>query len=434
MQGSISQLFTHYQKHPNICIDSRTAEPGSFFFAIKGDRFDGNVFAEDAIERGCACAVVDDEKYKKDARFILVSNALQSLQQLALYYRKNLNIPVIGITGTNGKTTTKELITAVLSEKFHVHATHGNFNNHIGVPLTILSITADTQIAVVEMGANHIGEIETLCNISLPTHGLITNIGIAHLEGFGSPKGVIKAKKELYDFISNNKGTAFVNKDNELLTKLSKSIHRVTYGTSNDVFCMGQMLSVLSFVSLNYRCGSKGAERKVINSRLFGAHNFENILAAICVGQYFEVEPSRIKKAIENYIPSNNRSQIINSGKNTIILDAYNANPMNMRAAINGFSQMETEKKMVILGDMLELGRYAYDEHSKIIDLLKNYKFDPVILVGENFLKLKDEIPCIHFSHTKEAEEWLKTHEITGMHILIKGSRGIGLEKLVPLL
>lgn len=406
MLNNIDRIYSIYLKHQSVCIDSRNVKKNSIFLALKGVHFDGNKFAKEALDRGCAYAIIDNHKYKKDERFILVENGLETLQNLAQHHRKQLNIPFIGITGTNGKTTTKDLIKDVLSKKYKAYATQGNFNNHIGVPLSVLSITRDIEIAIIEMGANHIGEILTLCKIAQPNHGLITNIGKAHLEGFGSFEGVITAKKELYGYLKQNKGIVFVNSDNALLMKLSNTQNRVTYETS----------------------------KKVINTHLIGKHNLENIMAAICIGHHFGVKESDIECAIEDYQPADNRSQIIKTKKNTVLLDAYNANPTNMEAVINHVSQMQVENKVVILGDMLELGSYSLQEHQVVIELLKKQNFNQVILVGDNFSKVKNNINCKHFADTAAASNWLKHQNIKDAFILIKGSRGIELEKLMEVL
>ena len=406
MLNNIDHIYSIYLKHQPVCIDSRNVKKNSIFIALNGENFDGNNFAKEALDRGCAYAIIDNNKYKKDERFILVENGLETLQNLAQHHRKQLNIPVIGITGTNGKTTTKDLITDVLSKNYKTYATQGNLNNHIGVPLSVLSITINIEIAIIEMGANHIGEILALCKIAQPNHGLITNIGKAHLEGFGSPEGVIIAKKELYGYLKQNKGIVFVNSDNPLLMELSNTQNRVIYEIS----------------------------KKTINTHLIGKHNLENILAAMCVGHHFGVKESDIEQAIENYQPADNRSQIIKTKKNTVLLDAYNANPMNMEAVINHVSQMQVEKKIVILGDMLELGSYSLQEHQAVTDLLKKQNFNRVILVGENFSKVKNSINCKHFADTAAASNWLKHQNIKDAFILIKGSRGIELEKLMEVL
>ena len=406
MLNNIDHLYSIFLKHQSICIDSRNIKKNAIFFALKGDNFDGNKYAQEAIDKGCICAVIDEYKHEENGKFLLVDDVLETLQYLAQHHRKQLSIPIIGITGTNGKTTTKELIKDVLNKKYKTYATQGNLNNHIGVPLSVLSITRDIEIGIIEMGANHIGEILALCKIAQPNHGLITNIGKAHLEGFGSFEGVITAKKELYNYLKQNNGIAFVNSDNPLLMELSNSQKRVTYKT----------------------------QKEAIKTRLIGKHNLENIMAAMCVGHYFEVKKTDIEQAIENYQPVNNRSQIIKTKKNTVLLDAYNANPMNMEAVINHFSQMKAENKVVILGDMLELGSFSLQEHQAVTELLKKQNFNRVILVGDHFSKVKNNINCKHFADVGIASNWLKQQNIKDAFILIKGSRGIELEKLMEVL
>jgi UDP-N-acetylmuramoyl-tripeptide--D-alanyl-D-alanine ligase len=334
---SIEEIYSLFLKHPAICTDSRKAEKYGIFFSLKGDNFNGNAFAEIALENGCKYAFIDEAVYYKDNRYIIVENALNTLQELAKHHRSKLKIPVIGITGTNGKTTTKELIKAVLEKKFNTLATEGNLNNHIGVPQTILKITGKTEIAIIEMGANHIGEIAELCKISKPDHGIITNIGKAHLEGFGSFEGIVKAKKELYDHIEQNNGLLFVNKDNQLLSEMASRIKKITYGKSASADHTGSIKNTEPFIEIVWK-NTATNKTFLIKSKLVGAYNFENIMAAVAIGSYFEVDVSLIKEAIEAYTPSNNRSQIIKSSNNTIIMDAYNANPSSMEAAINNFA------------------------------------------------------------------------------------------------
>lgn len=430
---SIEQLYSLFLKHSQVCTDTRALIPGSIFFALKGENFNGNRFAEQALAAGCAYAVIDEEEYKKDDRFLLVPDVLATLQDLARFHRQKLKIPVIGITGTNGKTTTKELISSVLSRKYKTYATKGNLNNHIGVPLTLLSITTAHEMAVIEMGANHVGEIEMLCNIAFPTHGIITNIGKAHLEGFGGPQGVIKAKNELYVHIKKTNGLLFVNQDNPLLADLSKEITRYSYGTANaDI--VGEFLSAEPFVMFRWKPSSSSQplhERDVVNTQLIGKYNFENLLAAACIGHYFKVEDKEINKALEEYLPSNNRSQVMRKGSNTLLLDAYNANPTSMTAAIENFYEMRNGNKLLVLGDMLELGEDSEKEHQHIIDLLKQKELSNVVLVGPQFMKVNNSIGARQFANAEEAMEWLKEQQIINSTVLIKGSRGIRLEKLV---
>ena len=425
---NIKELYSIYDKHQQICTDTRRIIPDSLFFALKGDSFDANSFASQALENGCAYAVIDEEKYNFGEKYIFVDNVLQTLQQLAVYHRKQLKIPIIGITGTNGKTTTKELIHAVLSKKYKTCATQGNFNNHIGVPLTILSINNEYEIAVVEMGANHQNEIKELCEISFPDFGLITNIGKAHLEGFGSIEGVIKTKKELYDSIQINKGKIFVCHDNPLLMDISKDIERKTYGVNPESDCRGEIIESDPLLKIKWR------NKEVISTNLFGNYNFENVMVAICIGEYFGVDTNDIKDAIENYFPSNNRSQIIKTEKNTILMDAYNANPTSMEASIMNFKQTSFDKKFLIIGDMRELGKESESEHKKIIKLIEDSKFENVILVGNVFNSLNKPSNFLAFADVSEASIYFKENKITDFNILVKGSRGIKLEKLLEYL
>ena len=360
MLANISDLYSVFRKHNQVSTDSRQIIPGSIFFALKGDNFNGNKYAKAAIEAGAVCAVIDEAEYESKHTF-LVDDVLEALQQLALHHRKQFVIPVIAITGSNGKTTTKELTNAVLSQHFHVTATKGNLNNHIGVPLTLLGITNETEIAIIEMGANHRGEIASLCEIANPTHGLITNIGKAHLGGFGGYEGVIKAKGELYNFLRENNSIAFVNHDNPLLMKLSEGMNRVGYGTNKGLFASGRVNGNTSNLELDW-ISEKGIVR--IKTNLIGDYNFENVMAAICIGSDLGVPCEKIKTTISSYNPSNSRSQAMKTGRNSIVLDAYNANPSSMKAAIENFIKLEATHKMVILGDMLELGDESLDEHS----------------------------------------------------------------------
>lgn len=431
---STEQLYSIFQKHPLVCTDTRAIVKDSIFFALKGGNFNANRFAEQALESGCAYAVIDEAEYKKDDRFLLVPDVLAALQDLARHHRRQLTIPIIGITGSNGKTTTKELINAVLGRSFKTYATKGNLNNHIGVPLTVLSITREHEIAIVEMGANHVGEIKELCTIAQPTHGIITNIGKAHLEGFGGPQGVIKAKNELYQYVHANDGLLFVNLDNPLLTDLSAAADRYTYGTTTDADVIGEYLGADPFVRLRWKSSidpNPLSVKEVISTQLLGKYNFENLLAAAAIGHYFEISAEEIKLALEGYAPSNNRSQVMKKGSNTILLDAYNANPTSMTAAIENFSELPAPKKMVVLGDMLELGEDSAHEHQDIIDLLHEKKITNVVLVGDHFSKVENIINAKQFMNTDEALAWMKEQKIDNTTILIKGSRGIKLEKLV---
>lgn len=427
-----AEIYQLFIRHPKISTDTRKDIRDSIFFCLRGENFNGNKFAEQAIENNAAYVVVDDEKYYiKDKKFILVDDSLKTLQNLAIHHRTQLNITFIGLTGSNGKTTTKELITSVLNKKFKTASTEGNLNNHIGVPLTILAINLNHDIAVIEMGANHQGEIARLCEIADPDYGLITNIGKAHLEGFGSFEGVVKAKSELYDYIRTKKAKVFVNNDNELLLSLSENIARITYGSKINAQCQGSISSNSPYLSINW---IRQDERIPIKSNLFGSYNSENILAAICIGNYFKVDVKKIKSAIENYIPSNNRSQIINTKKNKIIMDAYNANPTSMTNSIREFAKMKFANKVLILGDMLELGKHSREEHSAIIDLIQKIGFQKVYLVGKDFSSVETPSSWKTFNKLDTAKEYITKHPVNNSTVFIKGSRGIQLEKLLEAL
>jgi UDP-N-acetylmuramoyl-tripeptide--D-alanyl-D-alanine ligase len=416
---SISELYSIYKNHPNICTDSRKISDKSLFFALKGEHFNGNEFAEKAIKNGCSYAVVDEAKYAQKDNVILVNNVLKTLQELAIFHRAQLSITIIGITGTNGKTTSKELIAAVLSSEKNCYATKGNLNNHIGVPLSILGIRQKDEIAIIEMGANHINEIEFLCTIAQPTHGVITNIGSAHFEGFGDLKGVINAKNELYQFIKKSNGSIFVNNEDELLLELVSEIDKITYGNKGD--CSGKLENISPFVSVAFK-------NKVIQSKLIGDFQFYNILLAICIGKHFGIADDKIKTAIENYTPSNNRSEIIETQYNTLILDAYNANPSSMKAMLTTFAKQGFKKKLCVLGDMLEMGETSLKEHKAIVTLTKKLQLDS-IFIGTEFLKVTENA----FRNTDEFSKILKGNTVKNKTILLKGSRGIALEKLVAL-
>ncbi len=433
----MKELYAHFLKHPEVCTDTRELKKGAIFFALKGDNFNANQFAEKALNEGCSLAVIDDPSYKKDERFYLVEDALACLQELAQYHRQQLKIPVIAITGSNGKTTSKELLHAVLTEKYKVLATKGNLNNHIGVPLTLLSIRQEHQIAIIEMGANHQGEIEALCKLAAPNFGMITNIGKAHLEGFGGAEGVIKGKNEMYRYIRQTQGTLFVNVDNELLMKLSEDAKRITFGMRADAIYRGELVESNPFIKLRCKAHTDPqslSEKLLIETALIGTYNFENILAAGCIGNYFEVSEEQIKKGLEKYIPSNNRSQVMQTNRNLLLLDAYNANPSSMSAAIENFAQMDRSNKMVILGDMLELGEESDAEHAYIISLLQQKKISEAIFVGPCFKLAAEGLYSQVFLNSEEALEFIKRYPIKDTTILVKGSRGIKLEKLVEAL
>ncbi len=433
MKENLTELYSLYLNHPEICTDTRKIIPGSIFFALKGDNFNANKLAANALEKGCAYAVIDEAEYKTENNSILVDNVLQTLQQLAAYHRKQLTIPVIGITGTNGKTTTKELISKVLGKKFKLCSTRGNFNNHVGVPLTLLSIGTEVEIAVVEMGANHPGEIGELCKISMPDFGIITNIGKSHLEGFGNIEGVINTKKELYNTLRNMNGKVFVNRDNSLLMNLSNGMERITYGIFPDSDCTGEIIGSDPFLKIKWFCKSYGKHID-ISTNLVGVFNFENVLAAVCIGDFFGVDPEDIKDALESYIPSNNRSQIIKTKKNTLIMDAYNANPTSMDVSLRSFAQISCERKFAIIGDMLELGIDSLNEHKKILELLESTGFEKILLVGKIFTSLKNFHKFPVFTDVLEAANHINEIKPEGYNIFIKGSRGIKLEKLLEYL
>lgn len=426
----ISDIHTLFTTCSEANTDTRSLVKDSMFFALKGPQFNANSFAQKALDQGCKYAVIDEEAYFIDDRTILVEDVLETLQSLSLYHRKQLNIPVIGITGSNGKTTTKELLLSVLKEKYNVYATAGNYNNHIGVPLTLLAIKPEVEIAIVEMGANHADEIAFLCDLCLPNYGLITNIGKAHLEGFGSFETIIETKTALYRFLKEDDGIAFVNEKDALLMELSENNKRALYRSSSTID--GEIINAKNpFLSFNFL--DKGVATKNINTQLIGDYNLDNVLAAMAVGLYFAVPFNDIISGIEYYSPSNNRSQWLETGKNQLILDAYNANPSSTLLAIDNFNNLQVENKLVILGDMLELGESAKKEHQSIIDVLKNYDLD-VFLVGPLYSSCSISDTMHAFVNTSECKIFITDHPIEDKTILIKGSRGLKLESLVDVL
>lgn len=430
MKVTCDELYSIYCNHPAIVTDSRKITPGCLFFGLKGETFDGNDFATDAVRQGAAYAITDNPANEAQ-NIIVVEDTLRTLQDLAIIHRNRLKIPVIGITGSNGKTTTKELVHSVLSSYYTTHATAGNFNNHIGVPLTILSAPATTAVLIVEMGANHVGEIEHLCKISMPTHGLITNIGRAHLEGFGGFSGVVKAKSELYKYLSENQGLAFVNNDNPLLMSLSAGMQRTTYGTTAGSDLRGEILESDPFLSVKILCDDNDL---VISSGLVGHYNFENVMAAFSIGKHFGVPLHKISGAISDYRPGNSRSQAIDTGRNRVIADFYNANPSSMKAAIENFSHMKSGKKMVILGDMFELGDESDAEHRAIVELVNHSEFDIKVYAGPAFLEAAAETDARCFSTSADVYDWLMRERPQGYTILLKGSRGSRMENVLPAL
>ena len=424
----IELLYNRYLQYPSISTDSRNIKENSMFFALSGENFDGNKFANEAIQKGAKVAVIDNLDYQEDDRYIVVNDTLETLQALAKYHRDQLTIPVIGITGSNGKTTTKELLKSVLSEKYNTYATFGNLNNHIGVPLSLLSITKEHEIAIIEMGANHQKEIEFLANISNPDCGLITNIGKAHLEGFGGIEGVEKGKTELFINLKSRGKQIFITVDDSRLVKYVEEMGAITYGTK-DAQYVGQITSTLPFLAIKVNYKSQEIE---LNSNLIGTYNFNNIMAAIVIGDYFEVSANQIKKGIENYHPTNNRSQLVIQGSNKLIMDAYNANPSSMKKAIENLIKSESDKKFFILGDMLELGKDAKKEHEAIVELLIDNELKGV-LVGKLF-KSVSQNEYITFSNNEAAKKFLKTNRKSDTLFLIKGSRGIKLETIQEVL
>ncbi|MGZ3897281.1 MAG: UDP-N-acetylmuramoyl-tripeptide--D-alanyl-D-alanine ligase [Flavisolibacter sp.] len=424
---NIEELYKIYLRHPAVQTDTRKLQKGDLFFALKGGSFDGNAFAARALEAGAAYAVIDDKAYAGDERMILVADVLQTLQDLARHHREQFSIPFLAITGSNGKTTTKELIHAVLSTRFKTYTTEGNLNNHIGVPLTLLKIRKDAQMAVIEMGANHQQEIASYCRYAQPTHGLITNVGKAHLEGFGGEEGVRRGKGELYDYLRAHEGTAFVMWDYPYLQEMSQGIPtRFTYGT-REAEVTGKTLQTDPFLEVAFDKGFHGR----VATQLVGDYNLPNILAAVAVGSYFGVEEASIKKALENYTPSNSRSQLIQKGGMKIILDAYNANPSSMKAAIENFAHLGGDRKILALGAMAELGVNSVQEHAAIVEEIKKYPWQEVILVGGDFAKLQH--PFRQFDTPGEAGEWLKDR-VDASYILVKGSRSMQMEKLLDYL
>ena len=429
---TINELYKIYQKHPQITTDSRFAPKSGLFFALKGEHFDGNVFAQNAIENGCAYAIIDNPKFYKSKKCILVEDALSTLQQLAYYHRQQLKIPVIGITGTNGKTTTKELLASVLSEKYNVAYTQGNLNNHIGVPLTILSFTENTALGIVEMGANHLGEIKNLCAIADPGYGLITNIGKAHLEGFRTFDNIIKTKNELYDYVAHNNGQVFYNAKDQIVSQLIiGNNNAVSYGDQKKSKVYGIIKKSGIFLKLEAVIEKK---TYTIETKLIGDYNIDNVLAAIAIGNYFNVDDKKIIKAIERYKPDNNRSQFFKTKNNSLFLDAYNANPTSVKAAIKNFEQLDVPHKSLILGDMFELGDNALNDHYDVINNIDHKNYENIFLVGELFATLKVDEHILQFANVDLFKNWLNKNPVKGSNILIKGSRGNRLERIVEFL
>lgn len=420
------ELYNIFIKHPSVQTDTRKLKPGDVFFALKGDHFNGNAFAKQAINEGAIYAVIDEKEFEIPGKTILVDDVLEALQQLAGYHRKQFAIPFLAITGSNGKTTTKELIHSVLSSSFKTYTTEGNLNNQIGIPLTILKIKSDAEIVVIEMGANHLKEIESYCKIALPTHGIITNCGKAHLEGFGGVAGVRKGKGELFDYLRSQNGTAFVMWDYDYLQDMSKGISKIIKYGSAEADVEGQVVKSEPFLDVTI---NKGVKISSIKTQLVGEYNLPNVLAAVAVGKYFNVPDDKIKAAIENYSPSNSRSQLLEKGTNKIILDAYNANPSSMKLAIENFAGLTADNKVLMLGAMAELGDESLEEHKAIVDIIQQGKWKAVVLVGGDFLKIQH--PYTSFTNTAEAKEWLQQQHFENTYLLIKGSRSMQMEKVL---
>jgi UDP-N-acetylmuramoyl-tripeptide--D-alanyl-D-alanine ligase len=429
------KIYQLYLQHPVISTDTRKIIPGSLFFALKGDKFDANTFAEQAIAQGAAYAIIDNAHYRVSEKYILVDDVLTALQDIARMHRQHLTIPVIGLTGTNGKTTTKELINAVLSQRFNTLATQGNLNNHIGVPLTILSINNTHQIAVIEMGANHQREIEMLCSIAQPSHGLITNVGKAHLEGFGGVEGVKKGKGEMYDYLAHTNGIAFINSNDPLLMEMQAARNLkeiIFYGDDSNALISGKLTGNSPFLSLSWTDNDDRATYE-ITSQLTGEYNLPNILTAICIGNYFKLTDEEVNAGVEGYQPKNNRSQLMQTATNTLVCDYYNANPSSMAVAIENIGKLTAERKVLILGDMFEMGEDSPVEHMGVIQKALKVPVDERIFIGEAFFQQQTS-KATFYRTAEDAIRALKIHPIKNATILIKGSRGMALERLVELL
>ncbi|NSW44739.1 MAG: UDP-N-acetylmuramoyl-tripeptide--D-alanyl-D-alanine ligase [Bacteroidales bacterium] len=427
---NIENIYSIFEQcNFTVCTDTRKIIKDSLFIALKGELFNANQFVEEAIRQGCRYAIADEYQGQNE-QVVVVDNVLKTLQELAHYHRKQMKAKILGITGTNGKTTTKELIAAVLKEKYNIIYTQGNFNNHIGVPLTLLTIRPETEIAIVEMGANHPGEIDFLCSIAEPDYGIITNVGKAHLEGFGSFEGVVKTKTELYRYIKTKNGLVFVNYDNKILLEHAMHLPNFSYGTNNLANIVATHFEAKPTLLLNWKMQNSSIVYTV-NTHLIGKYNWENVLASIAIGSYFGLDPKAIIQGIENYIPTNHRSQWLTIGTNHILMDAYNANPTSMQLALNNFVALPFENKCLILGDMRELGAYEENEHQTILNLLEQHSYKQVFLVGPVFTKLNKNKEFLTFNSVEHLMEYLKENKLANSTILIKGSHGIHLEKLM---
>lgn len=425
---NIETLYKIYLQSKGVVTDTRIIQPEQLFFALKGENFNANTFASHALSIGASFAIIDQPEFKKDERCILVDDVLSTLQQLALNHRKQVNPrAVIAITGSNGKTTTKELVHAVLNTTYKTHYTKGNLNNHIGIPLTLLEMQLDTEIAVIEMGANHQNEIKSYCQYVEPTHGIITNCGKAHMEGFGGVEGIRKGKGELYDYLNENKGTVFVNGDDEILLDMLKQRNlqnAISYGCQSSNTYNSKIIIDNPFLKIQF-------ENIEINSNLFGSYNYSNIMCAVAAGKYFKIENEKIKNAISSYHPENARSQVIEKNGYQLILDSYNANPTSMQHALESFAKFSDKKKIVILGDMFELGDASAKEHQFIADVCEQLNFDKIVLVGNKFSKTKTSDQTIKFLTSEEAQSWFKEQNFSGSEILLKGSRSMKMEKVI---
>ena len=426
MMTDLKFIYKKYKESGKVSTDTRSITPGAVFFALRGEKFNGNELANEALDKGACCAVVDEEAWAKDGRYLLVQDSLQTLQQLARHHRDQLNIPVVALTGSNGKTTTKELIHAVLGQRYRVLATAGNLNNHIGVPLTLLAIDHTIEIAVIEMGANHAGEIAHLCKLANPTHGLITNIGKAHIGTFGGMDNIIKGKSELYAHLAKHQGTVWINSQNQLLTNMAGWFKDPLFYPARNDFYHCELLAADPYVKV------RTEEGEIISTNLIGAYNFENVAAALCVAKFFKVDSHKAAEAMRNYVPANMRSQVIKRGSNTIILDAYNANPSSMEAAIASLSHMPAEHKVAILGDMFELGEETEQAHRRLAAWLEAAKIGEVYLCGQLIRPAFLHQPGVKYFETRELLiNYLKEHPIRNSTILVKASRGMALEHII---
>lgn len=428
--SNIEVLYTCFKQSAGITTDSRKCGEGMMFVALRGEHFDGNSYAKTAIEQGCAYAVVDNAAYADpaDKRIILVEDSLKTLQQLARHHRRTLGLPIVGITGTNGKTTTKELVAAVLARKYHIHYTQGNLNNHIGVPLTLLQLTSEHEMAVVEMGASHPGDIKELVEIAEPDYGLITNVGLAHLQGFGSLEGVIRTKGELYDYLrTTDKRTIFLHSDNPHLQHIADGLTTFTYGQSPDTMVCGNIIACDPYLRFQWK--KREGEWHEVHTQLIGSYNISNALCAAAVGTYFGVSEEKVSAALAEYTPTNNRSQLTQTARNTLVIDAYNANPTSMRAAIENFALMEVPCKMLILGDMKELGEATATAHQEVVDMLGEYPFDKVWLVGTAFAATRHTQRT--FADAEQVKVALQEYSPEGYYILVKGSNSMKLASLI---